>query len=288
MQNSKRFSQIDFNIPGIKMIGMELMKLVNVKDPDMLKIAQTAELDPAIFGSIISCANSSLFGSLTQIVDLRTAVTRLGLKELKRIIFHVVLESAFRSDSPDINKLLRSIWKQNLAVSLIMQRLVQDLPQVRNLPVEMVASVYPLGLMHIIGLPVLIANFFRPFAKYIQEDSSLPLPVFFARQQELFGGFDHFILGAELLKRWGFPEYFAEVIRCYHEAEPDLVPDVRTLHALLRYARHLADDLGYSALKTAPEGYWKAGNVLDISGVDTVALGQDVLEQMQELTVLFQ
>ena len=134
-------------------------------------------------------------------MNIRVAINRLGFKEIRRIVFHVVLESAFRSDNTEINKFLRTLWKQNLAVSLTMQRLIQDCPQVKALPLEMVAMIYPLGLMHVIGIPVLIINYFEAFAKFLREDVAKPLPEVYQQEKTLFDGFDHFELSAEIVKR---------------------------------------------------------------------------------------
>jgi HD-like signal output (HDOD) protein len=287
MHSVKRLAHIDFNVPGVKAVGMELMRLLNAQNLDMDAIARTIELDPAIFGSVMACANSPLFAAVSEIVDLRIAINRLGLKEIRRIIFHVVLESAFRSDNTEINKLLRALWKQNLAVSLTMQRLVQDCPQVKALPLDMVALVYPLGLMHVIGIPVIIINYYNLFAKFIRDDLARPLPEIYDREKEIFDGFDHFELGAELIKRWGFPDFFPAVIASYCQPEPALDANSRVLHSLLRHARHLADEFGYAALPNAPEGYWLHGNVLDLSAVDKEKLKADVLEQLDKIAAMF-
>jgi HD-like signal output (HDOD) protein len=287
MHSAKRFAQIDFNVPGVKAVGMELMKLINIPDPDTEAIARTVELDPALFGSILACANSPLYAGIAEISDLRMAITRLGLKEIRRIIFHVVLESAFRSDNTEINKLLRLLWNQNLAVSLTMQRLMQDSPRIKALPLDMVALVYPLGLMHVIGIPVLIINKYNVFAKFIRDDLQQPLPAIYAREKELFDGLDHFELGAELLRRWGFPEFFCSVIASYNQPEPALEGDVRVLHSLLRCARHLAQEFGYAALPNAPEGYWLHGNVVDLAAVDTDRVKSEIMEQMARIARLF-
>jgi HD-like signal output (HDOD) protein len=288
MHSVKRLAHIDFNVPGVKAVGMELMKLLNSPDPDMEAFARTVELDPAIFGSILACANSPLFAGISEITNLRVALNRLGMKEIRRIIFHVVLESAFRSDNTEINKLLRAIWKQNLAVSLTMQRLIQDCPQIKALPTEMVAMAYPLGLMHVIGIPVLIINYYTNFTKFMREDLSRPLPEVYAREKEIFDGFDHFELGAEMVKRWSFPDFVPDIIASYHRPEPNLDPDSRCLHSLLRFARHLAQQFGYAALPGAPEGFWLKSNVLDLSGVNEEQIKADVTDQLEKITTMFQ
>lgn len=287
MPSTKRYMQIDFNVPGVKAVGMELMKLVNSPDPDTEAIARTVELDPALFGSILACANSPLYAGVSEIKDLRMAITRLGLKEIRRIIFHVVLESAFRSDNTDINKFLRRLWTQNLSVSLIMQRLIQDCPQVKALPLDMITLIYPLGLMHVIGIPVLIINKYSLFAKFIHDDLKRPLPDIYAREKEIFDGLDHFELGAELLRRWGFPEFYCAVIASYHLPEPPFEGDVRVLHSLLRHARHLAQEFGYAALPDSPEGYWLQGNVIDRAQINADLIKAEITEQMARIATLF-
>lgn len=141
--------------------------------------------------------------------------------------------------------------------------------------------------MHVIGIPVLVINYFNAFGKFIREDLSRPLPEIYDREKELFDGFDHFELGSEVVKRWSFPDFIPEIIASYHLPEPTLDPDTRILHSLLRFARHLAQEYGFAALPDAPEGYWTQGNVLDLSGIDEDAVKADVLEQMRKIDDMF-
>jgi hypothetical protein len=169
-----------------------------------------------------------------------------------------------------------------------MQRLIQDCPQIKALPTEMVAMTYPLGLMHVIGIPVLIINYYTQFAKFIHEDMSRPLPEIYAREKELFDGFDHFELGAEMVKRWGFPDFVPDIIASYHKPEPNLDADSRSLHSLLRFARHLTQQFGYAALPAVPEGFWLQGNVLDLSGVNEEEIKADITDQLKKIAAMFQ
>lgn len=285
--HDKRLTQIDFNVPGIKAVGLELMKLMNAPEPEVEAIAQAVELDPALFGSILACANSALYGGMTEIVNVRVAIARLGIKEIRRVVFHVVLDSAFRSDNPDINRLLRALWMQNLAVSLTMQRLIQDCPQIRTLPMDMISMIYPLGLMHTIGIPVLIINYFKEFSRFVHDDLGQPLPQVYSLERERFADHDHFLLGAELLRRWKFPDFLSQVVATYHLPQPDLPHDVRLLHSLLRTARHLTQEMGYAALRTAPEGFWLDECMLDISALNTATIAADVAEQLRHITTSF-
>lgn len=288
MQRSvKRFAHINFNIPGIKPVGLKALSVLNTDDPDTTDLARIIELDPVIFGSVLACANSPLFGGISEIIDMRTALVRLGLKEIRRILFHVVLESAFRSDNAEINKLLRKLWTQNLSISLIMQRLIQDCPKVKVLPLEMISMVYPLGLMHVLGIPVLILNYFEKFSKFIQEGLNKPLPEIYAQEEKVFEGLDHFELGSVLIQRWGFPDYFSQIIQVYHQPEPDLPEYVLALHSLLRLARHVACEMGYCVLENTPQNYWLQGNCLDIESIDMVDVKIDVIEQLRKISAMF-
>lgn len=288
MQRSvKRLAHINFNVPGIKPVGLKALNILNTDEPDSAELARIIELDPAIYGSVMACANSPLFGGISEIVDMRVALTRLGFKELRRILFHVVLDSAFRSDNAEINKLLRNLWTQNLAISLIMQRLILACPQVRALPLEMISMVYPLGLMHVLGIPVLILNFFDQFSKLITTELGSPVPEIYDQERKYFDGFDHFELGGELTERWGFPDYYSQIIRTYNQPEPKVPENVLPLHSLLRLARHVACDMDYCVLKNTPQDYWLEGNCLNIEHIDMVDVKIDVLDQMNKISTMF-
>lgn len=283
----KRLAAINFNVPGIKPVGLKALNIINSTDPDTAELARVIELDPAIFGSILACANSPLFGGLSEILDMPTALTRLGLKEIRRILFHVVLESAFRSDNPDINRLLRQLWSQNLAISLSMQRLVQDCPQIKNLPLNMISMVYPLGLMHALGIPLLVLNFFDRFARFLRENQSKTVPEVYSLEPLAFDGFDHFELGSELILRWGFPDYFSRIILTYGQPEPDLPQELRYVHSLLRLGRYLACDMNYCVWSSEPQDFWLQGNCLDLGNIDLVDVKIDIVDQMGKISTMF-
>lgn len=282
MSNSKRLKQLDFSVPGIKPVGMKLIKLVNAPEPNLIEIAQTAELDPAVFGTISACANSAMYGGIQEIRDLRMAVTRLGLREVRRIVFHVVLESAFRADCAEINHLLRHLWTQSLCTALTMQRLIPDCPQLKELSVDLIASIYPLGLLHLIGVPVLVANYLPAFPSFARDSLKLTQQETLAREQALFDGFDHLQLGAELVRRWGFSDLFADILASHDSPTPPLPSEGRLLHSLLRQARYVGEAMGYAAMPSTPEDYWLQGSILDTSQVDMAAVERDVLDQMEQ------
>lgn len=288
MQRSvKRLAHINFNVPGVKPVGLKALHLLNTDDPDTSELARIIELDPAIFGSVLACANSPLFGGISEVVDMRTALVRLGTKEIRRILFHVVLESAFRSDNAEINKLLRTLWTQNLTISLIMQRLIQDCPEVKTLPLKVMSMAYPLGLMHVLGVPVLILNYFEKFSTFIHTELTRPVPEIYTLEKKFFDDFDHFELGSELTQRWGFPDYFSKIILGYHQPEPNLPQEILPLHSLLRLARHVACDMNYCVLKNTPQDYWLQGNCLDITNIDMIDVKIDVVDQLGKISAMF-
>ena len=82
---------LNFDLPGISPVGLDLITLLNTSQTTVKQIAAQARLDPVIFGNIIACANSPMYQEANKSTDILTSLVRLGQREIKRIVYQVVL-----------------------------------------------------------------------------------------------------------------------------------------------------------------------------------------------------
>ena len=123
---------LSFDLPGISPVGLDLITLLNASQATVKQIAAQARLDPVIFGNIIACANSPMYQEANKSADILTSLVRLGQREIKRIVYQVVLRSAFFHESVEINAILDRVWRQSLTANLFMQKFVSAVPEVRE------------------------------------------------------------------------------------------------------------------------------------------------------------
>ena len=121
--------KLNFDLPGISPVGLELIALLNSPDTTVKQIAAQAKLDPVIYGNLVACANSPMYKGVQSSLDILTSLVRLGQREIKRIVYQVVLRGAFFHESSALNAILQRIWMQSLTANIFMQKLVAAIPE---------------------------------------------------------------------------------------------------------------------------------------------------------------
>ena len=274
---------LSFDLPGISPVGLDLIALLNSPQATVKQIAAQARLDPVIFGNIVACANSPLFHEVNKSTDILTSLVRLGQREIKRIVYQVVLRSAFYHDSAEVNSILRRIWQQSLTASVFMQKFVSAVPEAYVLESEGHEQLECLGLIHNIGYVVLLVNFQERFLDFFTEAQGLPLPDFFHREREWFDGHDHFSAGAAVLAAWNFPEAAVEIVGHYASPGRDFHGRCPALLDLLRLSRHVIMMTESNFHPRKPADFWLDGTEIPAAEVDYDQIISDVRDTVHSI-----
>jgi len=267
---------LSFELPGISPVGLDLIAMLNSPQTTVKQIAAQAKLDPVIFGNIIACANSPMFHDANNSTDILTSLVRLGQREIKRIVYQVVLRSAFFHESSEINAVLHRIWQQSLTANVFMQHFVSAVPDAYQLDAEGLEFLECLGLIHNIGYVVLLVNFQDRYLEFFRRCEGLDLPAFFEEERRWFEGFDHFSAGHEVLSAWNFPQPVCEIVAQYGFGNESFKGRYPALHSLLRLSRHviMLTDANFHPKK--PADFWLNGTELPASEVDYEQIINDV------------
>ena len=275
--------KLSFDLPGISSVGLDLITLLNTSQATVKQIAAQAKLDPVIFGNIIACANSPLFHEVNNTTDILTSLVRLGQREIKRIVYQVVLRSAFFHESTEINAILRRVWQQSLTANVFMQKFVSAVPEAYVLESEGHDHLECLGLIHNIGYVVLLVNHQERFLEFFTSSANLPLPKFFARERSWFDGHDHFSAGNEVLAAWNFPVSIREIVGQYALHSRDFCGTYPALHNLLRLSRHVIMMTDYNFHPRKPADFWLEGTEIPSAEVDYDQIISDVRETVRSI-----
>jgi len=276
-----------FELPGISPVGLDLITMLNSPQTTVKQIASQARLDPVIYGNIIACANSPLYLEVNKSVDFLTSLVRLGQKEIKRIVYQVVLRAAFYHESEELNAVLRHIWQQSLTSSIFMQKFVSAVPEAYNLDAEALEDLECLGLVHNIGYVVLMVNFQERFLDFFSRNSDLSLAGFFKAERVWFDGHDHFTAGRDVLEHWGFPDCVCEIVARYNLPNSEYAGPQPALHNLLRLSRHVIMMSRHNFHPKKPASFWLDGTQLPAVEVDYEQLIGDVQDTVGSIEALF-
>ena len=278
---------LSFDLPGISPVGLDLITLLNTSQATVKQIAAQARLDPVIFGNIIACANSPMYHEANNSTDILTSLVRLGQREIKRIVYQVVLRSAFFHESSDINAVLRRIWQQSLTANEFIQHFVSVIPNAYELDAEGLEFLEYLGLIHNIGYVVLLVNFQDRYLDFFRHCQGMDLPAFFEEESRWFDGFDHFSAGREVLSAWNFPQPVCEIVGQYGFGNETFTGRYPALHSLLRLSRHVIMMTDSNFHPRKPADFWLSGTDLPASEVDYEQIISDVRQHVNTIQSSF-
>ena len=159
------------------------------EDPrtDAAGIARVIAGDAALSARVVRVANSPLLRASTPILDLRMAISRLGMQYTCSLAIGLAMEQMFQATSNLIDERLRSIWAHSTEVAGISAVLARSYTRLK--PDQATLA----GLVHQIGaLPVL--RFAEEYRQLLKDPQLLEQSI-----TELHGE-----LGQLILDTWSF------------------------------------------------------------------------------------
>lgn len=222
--------EVSFLPPAFELIP-RLLVLLDDPESDTDALAQTIRVDAGLTADILHIANNPIFAGETRTETLREAITRLGLREIYRIVMHVLTSAVMAN--PEQKGLERiDLWNHSLASAIGAQILSQETG------LENPEIAFTAGLLHDIGKVVLVHSGGAKYIELIERCKAGRLS-FHEEERRLFQS-DHAEAGAELLQRWNFPEKIVGAV-AGHQV-PAASP---ASHAILAALAHAGNILAY-------------------------------------------
>ncbi len=165
--------------------------------------------DPALSATMLRLANSVMYGGDQRVMDLRTAVMRLGFEAILNLGRTAAIIRSFKG----VNHLdPMRLWQHCVAVGLVSKGICRLLKQ--N---SMDESAYLAGLLHDIGKIALDRCFTNEYGPVVEdiERGAMCLDAEFGHL-----GITHAEVGAMVAEHWSFPEPMIVAIRDHHQDHP--------------------------------------------------------------------
>lgn len=138
----------NFEIPLLPHVATQVLQLANNPNAGFTEIEKLLKQDQILTTHLIKTANSAYYRGISEVVSLRDAMSRIGLKTLKDVVFSLSLHSkVFKVKAYE--PVLKEIWTHSVAAAGI----AQILAQYAGLNAE---NAFVAGLVHDIGKPVLV------------------------------------------------------------------------------------------------------------------------------------
>lgn len=197
------------NLPTLPDLFLNIQNVLNTPESTLQDLTQAIERDQIIAATIVKIANSSYYNPMNKPTSsLSFAISRLGRIETSNIALSMSLLYGFSLPTGIAN--MRRFWAHAFAVGQICRKICIQLPK-KNRPNS--EQLFLSGLLHDIGRAILGIRidpqyFEQGFANFNGEE------LVQAEQQTY--GIDHAQVGAIVLKQWGFPDEFCQLIHHHH------------------------------------------------------------------------
>ena len=225
----QQFVQRTGQLYSLPAVAMEVLRLTSEPKLDGRALKDCLERDPALTTRILKVVNSSLFGLTRPATDLGQALALLGTRPLRMLVLGFSLpKELFSGLAADV---LARYWRHTLIKAVAARELAE---QVFRAPAD---EAFTAGLVQDIGLLALAQQLGEPYLRLVDHCQTHGGDILDRELETL--GFDHAVLSARLLGRWGLPAPLCSAIAVPHDARRinQLEPDQRQLPQIL----HLAD-----------------------------------------------
>ena len=211
-------------LPSVPKVVQELIDSLNNPEVIISDLAARIALDQVIAAKTLRLANSAHFAPLHRVGSLNEAAMVLGFSTLRTLVVATGITGAFAT-TPGFDR--KSFWLKSLDVASYARWIAQMAKQDGD-------AAFTCGLIHNIGellihvvSPEIAVHIDRSVEKgadrKILEDNNI--------------GFDYIEVGAELARRWNFPESFHLAI--LHQSAPLRCKESWPLSLSLHCAIHL-------------------------------------------------
>ncbi|MEJ2663470.1 MAG: HDOD domain-containing protein [Spirochaetia bacterium] len=203
-------------------------------DISFKELENIIKIDPGLTSKILKIANSALYARQKEIESLQKAITLLGFKNIKSLVLLVIAARFFqKAENVDF---YRGFWRHSIITAFMAKTIM-----IKSNKIEISELSFICGLLHNIGQAMLFNVDPQKYSQ-VMEKSSQNNNWIEVYEEELFG-VNHRQLGAELFKKWNFPETFIDVV-LEHDSL-NITSQYKNLIIIITLSDLITDKLGF-------------------------------------------
>lgn len=215
------------DLPSLPRVFEELKAALSPPHATSEKIVQIIEQDVALSAKLLQLVHSAFFGLARDVVDLKTAVTCLGIPVLHDLVLTLKVFRAFTPNEFVSEDYLESFHRH----AHLTARIAADIA--RSAKLSRVVSLA--ALLHDVGKLVIAERTPAHFARALVQSECEDRPLF--DTEEKLTRISHAEVGAYLLSLWGLPYPIVEAIAHHHH--PGRAPSKGLNMVTMVYAANL-------------------------------------------------
>ena len=230
----------NISVPACPEIVSELLDEAQREDIDFIRISRLITGDVALAAAVLKSANSPFFALRRKVQSVQQAVAVLGLRNLLKIVYGVVLKQSLGgAGAPPLAR----FWDRSNYNAVVSAYLAGRLPGVST------DDAYTFGLFHDAGIAILMQKF-PDYRQTLMLANATPLAATAVEDERYHT--NHVIVGALLARNWYLTDQVVWAVRYHHDTSifsrpgRHATPDVCQLVAVRLISEHIvARFLGY-------------------------------------------
>lgn len=219
-------------------VVMRAVDMINDPESSAADIGEVMGEDPALTARLLKIVNSPFYGFPSRIDTISRAITVIGTLELLDLILATSVIKAFRGIPTELVN-MDTFWEHSL-YSGIVSKVMAARHRAPNRERFFIA-----GLLHDIGSLVIYRHLPEQAAAILQQAREEVVPLHQLEREIL--GYDHGLVGAELMRLWRLPEALISSA-CWHHSPMEADTDQLEVAIV-----HLADVIASAVYSPASE-----------------------------------
>ncbi|MBI9046714.1 MAG: HDOD domain-containing protein [Anaerolineaceae bacterium] len=213
------------SLPSMPLVAQKALKIIQDSNSNMKDLANVIKLDQAMSSLILRWVNSGYYSLRHNFISIESAITYLGQRTVQNLVLSASLASFMNKPIPGYDLRKGELWKRSVGMAagarLIIERIEPRLAE----------DAYYTGLFCDIG---------KLAFEVLLQEKNLDIEMMANKSFDQFEkdtfGYDHALVGAEIVKSWKLPDGLAKIIQYHHT--PEMVKEDQKL---LAYSVHAAD-----------------------------------------------
>jgi putative nucleotidyltransferase with HDIG domain len=181
-----------------------LIEHVSRPDFDLDEVRRLIESDPALAARIMRVANSAAYRAHGPCASVAQAIVRIGATNVSGLAMAMSAMTLFK----DLGGLGQKIRDHSAGTAAVARELATCLSLA-----ELSSKVFLAGLLHDLGKLLIIQSGDVAYATMLAQE---PSPSSSHLREQALWGFDHGMLGAQVLRSWNIPEPIPQLVACHH------------------------------------------------------------------------
>lgn len=188
-------------------VVQRLVDHISRADFNLDEVRKLIELDPALAARILRVANSAAYRGLGPCASVSQAVVRIGATNISGLAMAMSTMALFR----DLGGIGRKIRDHSAGTAVVARELALSL---NCAPLS--SKVFLAGLLHDIGKLLILQSGDKMYAELVAREM---VPATIHLRERAMWGFDHGLLGANVLRSWNIPAPIPQLIAWHHQAK---------------------------------------------------------------------